>query len=361
MRKFSLAALATVFSLAPSVSHAWFFFILPGSVTNAIGDAITGSEGQNCVAPSVKVGDVFVVEGKRLVVKSLSGESARCPNPSNPIRALVVPQDDTASKQPEAPKTSDRKLASTSSFLHMNKTNAKLALPEGWRAITPTREMLVNGGVLYAENGSFGGALELRTVKSVVRGEVSDYVQSRRGYEAGQLVDGQTTQELELLINGVRAWRFEGEGHQRDASSSFDNGRAMKFVSTIFDGGDEIVELTVSAPAHEYVGKRDALLDLANNVRGLPMSTDFSTFRNNSDHSKNERASENQQRTDASAGSAQSAPSSQNSAESYQIGEMKQHTQGASARLRELKRLLDEGLITQDDYSRKKREILNSL
>jgi hypothetical protein len=71
-------------------AHAWFFFLLPGNVTGAISDKFTGAEGDNCVGPHAKVGDLINMPGKGLAtVKSLSGTSGRCQTAEFPIRALL--------------------------------------------------------------------------------------------------------------------------------------------------------------------------------------------------------------------------------------------------------------------------------
>jgi hypothetical protein len=73
---------------------AWLF-ILPGSLTNAIADVITGEEGFHCVARSVQVGDRIKTGTGPGIVKSLSGESSRCStNLNKPIRALLIPAEE---------------------------------------------------------------------------------------------------------------------------------------------------------------------------------------------------------------------------------------------------------------------------
>ncbi|MHB1292596.1 MAG: SHOCT domain-containing protein [Sulfuricella sp.] len=77
-------------ALASTNANAWFFFFLPGSVTGAITDAVTGSEGSNCVGENAKVGDVIRLPGgAQGIIKSLSGTSMRCTQPEFPIRALI--------------------------------------------------------------------------------------------------------------------------------------------------------------------------------------------------------------------------------------------------------------------------------
>lgn len=81
-------ALSTAILLA--LSGCWFVFI-PGSVTSAVSDSITGAEGNHCVGANAKVGDMIRLPGGgKARVKSLSGTSIRCQKPELPIRAMLV-------------------------------------------------------------------------------------------------------------------------------------------------------------------------------------------------------------------------------------------------------------------------------
>jgi putative oligomerization/nucleic acid binding protein len=98
MKKFNITLLALLVALAPATASAWFFFYLPGSVSGAISDKLTGAEGDNCVGPSAKVGDRITVPGRGTgTIKSLSGTSVRCTTSEYPIRALL---DFAASAEP---------------------------------------------------------------------------------------------------------------------------------------------------------------------------------------------------------------------------------------------------------------------
>lgn len=65
-----------------------FFVYLPGSVVGGVSDALTGSFGNRCIAPNVKVGDQIMADGKLATVDRISGPSGRCSEPS-PIRAQI--------------------------------------------------------------------------------------------------------------------------------------------------------------------------------------------------------------------------------------------------------------------------------
>lgn len=77
-----------------------FFIFIPGSVTSAISDSITGSEGENCVGAKARVGDfVRTPGGGSARIESLSGTSMRCNNPEMPIRAKL--DFDASNKTPD--------------------------------------------------------------------------------------------------------------------------------------------------------------------------------------------------------------------------------------------------------------------
>ena len=77
-------------TLALSLHGCWAVFI-PGSVIDSASDAITGSEGKNCVGESATVGSRIQIPGQpAATVKSLSGTSVRCKDPRYPIRAALV-------------------------------------------------------------------------------------------------------------------------------------------------------------------------------------------------------------------------------------------------------------------------------
>lgn len=85
-----LSLMFLLLTLASTNANAWFFFFIPGSVTGAITDAITGDKGENCVGSNTKVGDTIrMPDGSYGTVKSLSSSSSsRCTN-NQPIRALI--------------------------------------------------------------------------------------------------------------------------------------------------------------------------------------------------------------------------------------------------------------------------------
>lgn len=91
---------------ASANANAWFFFI-PGSVTGAIADAITGDKGNHCVSSNTKTGDTIRLPGGGYgkVVSVSTSNSSRC-NSERPIRALIDVQN--GSSQSAAMPTANR-------------------------------------------------------------------------------------------------------------------------------------------------------------------------------------------------------------------------------------------------------------
>lgn len=77
-------------ALAATQLSGCFFVFIPGSLIQRVSDGITGAEGDHCVASAAKVGDrANLPDGRVGEIKSLSGTSTRCTDPSRPIRARI--------------------------------------------------------------------------------------------------------------------------------------------------------------------------------------------------------------------------------------------------------------------------------
>jgi hypothetical protein len=78
-----------VAGLCLCLQGCWFVYI-PGNLTSALSDSLTGAEGSHCVSAGAKVGDRIRLPGGGYgTVVSLSGTSMRCTQEVYPIRALL--------------------------------------------------------------------------------------------------------------------------------------------------------------------------------------------------------------------------------------------------------------------------------
>src|ERR1700693_5644125 len=144
-----MAVMICLSAFASTNANAWFFFFLPGSVTSAISDAVTGSEGSNCVGPNAKIGDnIRPPNSSVMTIKTLSGTSSRCTQPEFPIRALL---------EPSTTPTSGAAPAFTS--------KAGIDLPDGWAPIPVTDQLKARGYFFQAVNRTIDAGLLMSSGK----------------------------------------------------------------------------------------------------------------------------------------------------------------------------------------------------
>jgi hypothetical protein len=223
------------------------FFYIPGSVTSAVSDSITGSEGNNCVGANAKVGDKIRLPGGGVgTIKSLSGTSVRCTNPELPIRALLGFPDDNAAAQEPAKNTS----------------KIGLTLPTGWEQKTLTQQMVVGNGVLYAINRTTDTGLLLSANKREGITDLMAFAVSREGNQASRLIDPQQSQVSKIEVNGKVALRF-------DVAGSNKNGLKLTYMVTIIEGVTEIAILNTWTASANFEKQKEAMESLGASVTGL--------------------------------------------------------------------------------------------
>jgi hypothetical protein len=246
-RIFTLALACSLIAISSS-ANAWFFFFLPGSVTSAIGDAITGSEGEHCVGENAKVGDnISLSSGGVATIKSLSGTSTRCTNPERPIRAKVEP---------------------TSVAAAQSTTSAKIDLPDGWEPRPLTDAMKIAGSILLALNRTIDSGLGLLTTKRSGITDMLTFANTKRASQAGRLQDAQQSAVTQLVINGLPAWRF-------DVTGKVKSGQTFTYLHTIFESDQEIVTVLVWASPSGFALHKESLLKIVDSLTGLPPPVDL--------------------------------------------------------------------------------------
>lgn len=232
--------------LAFLLQGCWFIFI-PGSVTSAISDSVTGAEGSNCVGANAKVGDnIRLTGGAQATIKSLSGTSTRCTNPEYPIRALVV--------------LSDNKPASSSPS--QITSNIRLELPTGWERRTLSEQMASGGGFLYATNRTTDSGLLLSASRRDGITDLMEFAVTRRANQANRLTDPQQSQVLQIEIKGKKALRFEVTG-------ALKSGLKLTYMMTVIEGATEIAILNTWTTAANFENQKGAMAQLSENVVGL--------------------------------------------------------------------------------------------
>jgi len=321
---------ALLLLLAANNANAFFFLFIPGSMTGKITDALTGSEGENCVGPNAKVGDTIrLPNGNLSTVKSLSGTSSRCTQPEFPIRAMLTPK------------------VTPTSDLNRYIAKAGIDLPSGWEPIELPERQRANGFFFGAKNSSLDAGLGLSARKREGIADMLTYFKSRRDDQISRLNDAQSGEIETLEINGRPAWRCEIRGTGKSS------GKEVTFMLTILDGGSEIVILNawMNTPSPEL---RAELRRLAYNISGLdsqpadPVPPPTPTIAPASPPA-------------VAPPPVPAAPAPVMASTPPGSSTLNQVKKSVAERLSELNQLHKNGLITDDDYSAKKKEILQDL
>jgi hypothetical protein len=224
-----------------------FFFFIPGSVISSVSDAITGSEGSNCVGEKAKVGDKVRLPGGGVgTIKSLSGTSVRCTNPEMPIRALLVFDDD--------------KTVTTPSIPYALKIN--LSLPAGWERKALTEPMIMRNVILFATNRTIDSGVYLFAEKREGITDLMEYAYTRRSNQANALTDPHLSNISQIEIGGKKALRF-------DVTGKVKNGVKITYMMTVINGSTEIAIVNTWTTAADYERRKEAMTLLAENVSGL--------------------------------------------------------------------------------------------
>jgi hypothetical protein len=240
MKTLAATLLSLGLILFSSNANAWFFFILPGSVTSKIGDALTGSEGENCVGPDAKVGDPITLNGVPMTIKSLSGTSTRCANAAMPIRALLIP---------------------TSTGVRENTTEAKIDIPPDWESTALTDSLKANGTVLAAQNKTIDSYLLLNVFQRSHISDMATYVASLRTKQGAKWQEVTQSEISTTIINDLPAWRFSQSGKM--------NSVRVKFFYTVYEGDKEVVVLSLWTQEQNYERQSDLFLRIADSLTGL--------------------------------------------------------------------------------------------
>lgn len=241
MKKLSVLLLVIGLGLSFN-ANAWFFFFLP---TGAIADAITGSEGANCVSDSTKVGDLVLLNGVPMKVKSLSGTSMRCADEKLPVRALLE-VDNSA------------QVSAT--------TEAKVEIPDSWENKTLTPAMKADAGVMFATNKAMNSSLGLFSLpkEKIVIPDLNDWAKMMMDRQLSSLTDGNVSQITKLTINGAEVWQAEVTG-----TLKVDMKNKHTYLKTIYAGDKEVVLLNLDTVSENYDSQKAEFFRIANSVSGL--------------------------------------------------------------------------------------------
>lgn len=294
-------------------ANAWFFFFIPSSVTRGVADAISGAKGNICVKEVTKVGDVLPsVAGNTMKILSLSGTSAVCANPALPIRADVE-------------------------FTFTFKSTAGVNLSDDYEAKPLTDLQRYNGSLLLAASKSTrtkGIVINAREKKPNT--DPQSLASNVEKAQISNLAEAVSKNPEQLKLNGSNAWRFEVHGKTKGVF-----GTEVVYIVTVLEGDNEILVVNAYTPAANYEKDKDELRRIASEITGITANTTVApeTTTSTIQQQTNQVVEKNEV----------SVPTGNTN--SSNIGN----------KLRELAKLLSDGLITKEDYDLKKTEILKNM
>ncbi len=317
--------------LGVPIANAWFIFI-PGSVTSAISDAITGDRGEHCVTRGAQVGDVVSdVAGGRWRVESVSGESIRCGS-DKPIRAMLVPLG-----AQQAPR--NETIQKSSSVLPGRYVPS---LGSEWRQLQVSASQKDRG--VSSRYAHISGSWELN-LQSASRVSYALSAWSFANFASTfphGLKDFSETPIQEIEVEGKTIYLRERQGN--DSTNGM-----TRLLWAVFATDDDYVLLEQRSPASEFDSKRERMMALLRNL-ALGRSVSFDQAAPSGALSRetvDERSSVNDKAERAT------PPVS-----TPQIGS---DQRDVASRLQKLRELYEKGLITSSEYESKRSEILKSL
>lgn len=293
-----------------SNSYAWWFFIFPlPSGGNSDPNVI-------CIGTALGVGG-FVKHpngGTYRVVELLGADSSTCNNVSYPMKAKV----EFLSSDTPVNKVSG---LSEVPVVHAT-TQARLEVGDDWKqkelipalkADKAVVSSLVNKNLDIGIVISSFDKTEINNIQAFVKTKTLELTNN------SSWNDMQASEINQMKINGVDAYQVSFIGTHKSS------GKRFKFIRTYFNGASEIVALHVYSNDYKIDANIDELNRIINSVSGLSAQT---IVMDKSASSKNLNKSS--------------------------------VSQDAELRLKKLKKMSEDGLITQKEYELKKKEILSN-
>jgi hypothetical protein len=239
-------------SLATAITQltGCFFFYVPGSVTGKISDAVTGSEGENCVTTTAKVGDKISLPGGSIgTITSLSGTSSRCGDAALPIRAKIVPDAPGASPvvANAAPVPDKDKIAFTT--------------PTGYTANTLTAAQKAANTIAVLVNHTLDvGVAVIAEARSGIT-DTKDYAQTKQGAQMSRLSDSVRGDFSSITVSGRPAFQYEVTGTV--------SGKRLIYLTVVIEGQEQIVTVNSWCLAVNYDVRKEHMAKLGEIVTAM--------------------------------------------------------------------------------------------
>ena len=257
----------------------------------------TADPNLKCAAESVSVGQNLAVDGKQYVVKLVEGTSSKCTSSLLPILVRVELIGDVQQKQ----------------------SSAKLELDAGWEQKTLTDVMKTGGGVLYALNRTIDAGLLISTVNKKEISNIDTFVNTKKNTTTGALLEVTTTEIVKSQVSGLNSWQYQKVGKSKA-------GISFTYYSTWVESVDEVVLINFWTSTSNFANALPTFIKVTNSLSGLP-----------------------------------AMPNVQPVAPATLTTENRSDPNDTASKLQLLKDLFDKGLITKDDYDKKRQSLINGM
>ena len=298
---------ASLIAISTEPSHAWFFFFFP---IPSFGNSSSSDPNEKCVTDKARTGLLINLDGSVYRVKSLMGRSSKCATDNFPILALT------------------EKIA-----FEQRPPQVRITLSDGWQEKPLTDAMKRGSVVTYAINSQLDIGTKLSS--SDARFIVDFPTYARRFYEAAvpELQDREVTTLRSTSVAGLKAYQWETSGTI--------SGKQFTYFNTIILSKLEVALISTWTLTSNLQRNRGAMVKVANSVSGLGVSV----------HPKQ-----------AIEGSSIAEKKSSSPATTLSTSDAtKSSNKDALSKLRDLKKMHDDGLINSDEYGAKKKQILDGM
>jgi len=179
------------------------------------------------------------------------------------------------------------------------------------------------GGILYAINRTIDSGLLISSADKKTITNVETFVNTKKNINSSGLVDVTSTEIVKSQVNGLNSWQYLKMGKSKA-------GVPHTTYTTIIESVDEIVMINFWTTTKNYDNASPTFIKVTNSLSGLS-------------------ATPNVQPIFPISTSTLSATENRSSASE------------TTSKLQLLKELFDKGLITKDDYDKKRQSLLNSM
>ena len=302
----------SVFTLTVQPTYAFFFFFF--FPIPSFGNSASADPNEKCTSAETRAGQLIKFDGGVLRVKTILGASPKCTTDRLPVLILT-----------EKIEYEPRPLQAT------------LALSNGWTERALTDQMTQSGVKLYAVNSSLDIGVKLSAADIRFVPDFKSTIRKIYETDIPQMTERSITNLRPTTVSGLSALQWEYTGYV--------SGKKFTYIATYIQSKYEIVSISVWTLDANLSRNKQEMIKIINSLRGIQGVAQTKAPTVTSVTSQQSPLAEKK------------LPSSDNAQQSSQ--QPKEAL--ATSKLQELKKIFDGGLITPEEYTAKKKQILDGM